>query len=302
VNIAITGASGFIGSALGRAMEAEGATVLRLVRREPRGRDEVCWSPDAPFDATPMEGCDALIHLAGEGVADSRWTAAKMARIRESRVGATRHLCDTLLRLHAPPRRFLCASAIGYYGDRGDERLDESSLPGTGFLSDVCRAWEDASAAVEAAGCERVRVRIGVVLGAEGGALAKMLPIFRLGLGGRLGTGAQWMSWIGLGDAVAALRFLLHAPGASGVYNLTAPAPCRQGEFARALGRALRRPAVLPTPAWALRAALGGAADEVLLAGARIQPRRLLDAGFAFQTPELPEALRVALAPVSTNA
>lgn len=301
MRIAVTGASGFIGAALCSELETGGAELLRLVRREPRNRAEAHWSPDAPFDAAPIEGCDALVHLAGEGVADSRWTAAKKARIHGSRVGATRHLCDTLLRLKNPPRRFFCASAIGYYGDRGDETLDEASPPGTGFLSGVCRDWEAASTGIEASGIGRVILRIGVVLGAGGGALAKMLPLFRLGLGGRLGTGAQWMSWIGLGDAVAAIRFLLDTPSASGVFNLTAPEPCRQAEFARALGAALRRPAFLPAPAWALRAALGGAADEVLLAGTRVRPRRLLEAGFTFRTPTLPAALREATTPAETE-
>jgi uncharacterized protein len=301
VKIAVTGASGFIGSALCAGLEAGGVDMLRLVRREPRGRGEARWSPDASFDTAPIEGCDILIHLAGEGVADGRWTAAKKARIRDSRAGATRHLCDALLQMKNPPRRFFCASAIGYYGDRGDEALDEASPPGAGFLSEVCREWEAASAGVGAAGIGRTIFRIGVVLDAGGGALARMLPLFRLGLGGRLGDGAQWMSWIGLGDAVAAIRFLLDTSSASGVFNLTAPEPCRQAEFARALGAALRRPAALPAPAWALRAALGGAADEVLLAGARVRPRRLIEAGFAFRTPSLAAALREAITPAETE-
>jgi len=268
--------------------------VLPLVRREVRpGEDALRWDPVSGAIASPGPAiADAVVHLAGESIAGGRWTARKKQRIRESRVDATRRLTDTLTRLAKPPAVLVCASAIGYYGSRGDEVLSEESRPGTGFLADVGREWESASAAAIVRGIRVVNVRIGIVLSPAGGALAKMLTPFRLGLGGVIGGGAQWMSWIALDDVIGALRHALGTDALRGPVNAVAPAPVTNAEFTRTLGRVLRRPTLLPMPAFAARLALGEMADELLLSSQRVLPARLLASGFAFRYPTLEGALR----------
>lgn len=287
--VAISGASGFIGQRLVQRLRARGTRVVRLVRpgRE-ADRDAIAWDPAAStIDASRLEGIDAVVHLAGESIAGGRWTDARKAAIRESRVRGTSLLAQTLSGLARKPRVFVSASAVGIYGDRGDAVLDETSASGEGFLAEVGQAWEDAADAAREAGIRMVHPRIGVVLDPSGGALAKMLLPFKLGAGGRLGDGHQFMSWIALDDAVGALAFMIEHDALSGAVNLTAPQPVTNREFTRALAHALRRPAALPVPGWALRLAVGELADAALLGGARVLPSRLLQAGFAFEHPEL---------------
>jgi uncharacterized protein (TIGR01777 family) len=297
MKIAIAGASGLIGGALCPALEAAGHSVLRLVRRENAGAGEIAWDPAAGLIDTPqLEGVDAVINLAGENVGAGRWTEARREAILRSRVDATRTLVAALTRLKRKPAVLLNASAVGYYGDRGEARLDESAALGTGFLPGVCLAWETHARGAERLGIRTVLMRFGVVLARHGGALAKMLPLFRLGLGGKLGSGAQWMSWVALGDVVGAVEHALRTPSVAGPVNVVAPDPVTNAEFTRALARALGRPAVLPAPAFALRAAMGrGMADEALLASTRALPAALLRSGYSFQQPALEPALRAAL-------
>jgi uncharacterized protein (TIGR01777 family) len=294
---AISGASGLIGSALRASLARGGHEVSALVRRAPRGADEIAWDPQrGTIDAGRLEGLDAVVHLAGEGIASGRWSAARMERIRSSRERGTALVAGAVARLARKPRVLLCASAIGYYGDRGEEWLDESSSQGRGFLAGVCAAWEAAADPARAAGVRVVHLRFGVVLSAAGGALARMLLPFRLGVGGRLGSGRQYMSWITLDDALAALQRVLASEELRGAVNAVSPGPVTNAEFTAALGRALHRPAVLPVPAFALRLALGGLADEALLASARVRPRVLEAAGHAFLHPQLDGALQHVLA------
>jgi uncharacterized protein len=286
-----------VGSALRAALAARGDSVVQLVRREPAGANELRWDPAArtPAEAAGLEGFDAVIHLSGANLAARRWTAGYRREIAASRVASTGALATMLAGLERAPRTFLTASAIGIYGDRGDEVVDESSTPGAGFLADMCRAWEDATAPAEETGMRVTHVRFGVALAAHDGALAKMLPLFRLGLGGRLGSGKQWMSWIALGDLVAAVLFVLDSNGLAGAVNLTSPKPVTNEEFTRALARVLHRPAVLPAPAFALRLVLGPMADEALMLSTRVVPAKLLDAGFRFVHPEIEGALRAVI-------
>jgi hypothetical protein len=294
MKILITGSSGLIGSAAVKSLTAAGNAVTRLVRHQPPpGEAAIPWEPAAGrLDPARLEGFDAVVHLAGESIARGRWTAKKMARIRSSRIQGTRLLSETLARLSDKPKVLACASAVGYYGDRGAEEVDETSPPGSGFLAAVCREWEAATQPAADAGIRVVQARLGVVLAAEGGALAKMLPAFRLGLGGRLGSGRQYMSWITLDDVLGAIAHVLATDALRGPVNLVAPQPVTNAEFARALARTLRRPALLPVPAFVLRAALGQMAVELLLSGARVVPRRLLDSGYRFCDPQLHAALR----------
>ncbi len=287
-----------LGTAVRQALAGRDTQMLQLVRRGPVGQGQLRWDPEAASaipDTAPVEGLAAAIHLSGASVAGHRWTPAWKREMWTSRVESTRALAAALARLRQPPKALLVASATGIYGDRGDELLDERSEPGNGFLADLCREWEAAAKPALDAGMRVVHLRFGVVLG-PGGALAKMLPIFRFGLGGRLGSGRQWMSWIGLADAVAAVLFALDTPALAGAVNLTAPRPVTNAEFTRALGRAVHRPAILPAPAFALRLALGQMADEALLASARAVPARLAAAGFQFAHPTVEQALAAALA------
>lgn len=287
--VAITGASGFLGTALRRALEAEGWTVLPIVRREPRD-GEIGWDPMAGrLQAERLEGVDAVVHLAGENLA-GLWTPAKKRRIMDSRAVGTRLLAESLARLRNPPGVLVSASGIGYYGDAGDRELTEDSLPGTDFLARVCRAWEEATEPARAAGIRVVRCRTGVVLDPSGGMLAVIAPIFKLGLGGRLGSGQQWLSWISLPDIVAVYRWALEGR-LDGPVNACSPHPVRHAEFTRALAVAVHRPAIVPVPAFALRAFTLGMGESMLLASQRGVPAALLAAGFRFERPLLSDVL-----------
>ncbi len=291
--VAVSGSSGFVGSALVRSLEQDGYRVVRLVRREPAtGRDEVRWDPAAgTIDADGLEGLDAVVHLAGENIAARRWSSRQKDRIRRSRVDGTRLIAQTLAALDRPPELLVNASAIGFYGDRGEEILDEDSPAGSGFLAESCVAWEAATEPARRASVRVALLRIGVVLSPEGGALRRMLPVFRLGLGGRLGHGRQFMSWIALDDLIGAVGHVLHDPTLVGPINVVAPTAVRNREFTRVLGRVLRRPTAFPVPALLLRLALGQMAQELLLGGARIRPARLQRAGFSFRRGDLEAAL-----------
>jgi uncharacterized protein len=293
MRVAVTGAGGLIGRPLCARLVAAGHDVRRLVRRAPGAADEIRWDPAAGIpDRATLEGVEAVVHLAGESIAGGRWTAARRASIRDSRVGPTRRLAEALASLERRPRVFVSASAVGVYGDRGDEWLDESSSTGTGFLAEVARAWEGAAEPAAHAGIRVVHPRTGIVLAPDGGALAAMLPLFRLGLGGPLGSGRQWWSWITLADAVRALVHAIGHEDVRGPFNAVAPAPVSCAAFARALGSALGRPALLPAPAFALRLVLGaGQADELLLASQRVRPAVLERTGFQFANRELADAL-----------
>ena len=294
----LSGASGMLGAAVRQALGAHGIDAVQLVRREAGGPDELRWNPAAgqPIaDIERLEGLDAAIHLSGANVAAHRWTSAYKREIWASRVDSTHALATALAGLRQHPRVLLAASATGVYGDRRDEILDERAGPGKGFLADLCREWEAAARPAAEAGIRVVNLRFGVVLGPGDGALGKMLPLFRLGLGGRLGSGQQWMSWVGLADAVDAILFLLDTPALAGPMNVTAPEPVTNAEFTRALAAAVHRPAILPAPAFALRLALGEMADEALLASARAVPAKLLEAGFRFAQPTIGAALAAAL-------
>jgi uncharacterized protein (TIGR01777 family) len=293
MDVAIAGSSGLIGTALVATLRARGHRVRRLLRGGTVGPDDVSWDPArGELDPDKLSGVDAAVNLAGENLAAGRWSAARKQRFRQSRIGTTRLLAGTLARLEPRPRVLVNASAIGWYGDRGDETLNEDSPGGSGFLAELCRDWEAAADPAADAGIRTVLLRIGVVMSAEGGALAKMLPSFRLGLGARLGDGRQFMSWIGRDDLVRAIVFALEHDGLAGPVNGVAPNPVRNAELTRTLGRVLRRPAFLVAPAFVLRLALGQMARETLLAGARILPSRLADAGFRCEHPELEGALR----------
>lgn len=304
--VLVSGASGLVGGALVPALKRDGWEVLRLVRRAPRDGSEVGWEPEAGrVDFGDAGEIDAVVHLAGAGIADGRWTRARKHVIRESRVRGTRGLAEALAARPRPPRVVVGGSAVGYYGDTGDGWVDEGSPAGTGFLAEVCREWEAAWAPLEAgrvagageAATRLVFLRTGLVLAAEGGALAKLLTPFRLGLGGRVGDGRQWWSWISREDLVGAVRHALADGRVRGPMNAVAPEPVTNAEFARVLGKVLRRPALLPAPAWALRAALGaGLADELLLASQRVRAGVLGASGFRYRHENLETALRRVLA------
>ena len=291
--VLITGASGLVGSALVPALEAGGARVSRMGRRAGPEPGTLVWNPDARSIPRPaLEGFDAVVHLAGESIASGRWTQARKARLLGSRVGGTRLLCETLAALERPPRVLVSASATGYYGDRGGEVLDEGCAPGSGFLAGLARAWEESTAAADARGIRVVRLRIAPVLAPRGGLLAPLRLPFRLGLGGPLGSGRQWMSWIALDDLIAAIRHVLSRDDLRGAVNAAAPGAVTNREFTRTLARVLCRPAILRVPAVVLRVVLGEMADEALLASTRVEPRRLVASGFTFRDPELEPALR----------
>ncbi|HUO49426.1 MAG TPA: TIGR01777 family oxidoreductase [Acidimicrobiales bacterium] len=292
----VSGASGMVGRALRPVLAAAGHDVVALVRRAP-GPGERRWDPAAGvLDAGDLREADAVVHLAGAGIGDRRWSPARRAEILDSRVRSTALLSTTLARLDEPPAVLAAASAVGWYGSRGDEVLDEDSAAGDGFLAEVCHAWEDACGAAADAGIRVAHLRSGIVLDASGGALARQLPLFRLGLGGRLGGGRQWLSWISLADEVAAIVAVLEDQALSGPVNLVAPQPVTNAEFTSTLARLLHRPAFTRVPRAALRLALGGdMADEVVLASQRVVPARLLAAGFTFAHPELGGALAAAM-------
>jgi uncharacterized protein (TIGR01777 family) len=272
----------------------EGHEVWSLVRRTPKeGAREIAWDPLKGIDdVSGLEGADAVVHLAGENIAEGRWTDEKKARIRESRVVGTRVLSEALAGLESPPKSFLCASAIGFYGDRGEEVLTEESAPGEGFLPDVCREWEAAARPAVERGLRVVYLRFGVILSAEGGALGKMLTPFKMGVGGKIGSGEQYMSWITLDDVIGVIKHALTDESLSGPVNVVAPAPVTNLQFTKAIGRVLSRPTIFAVPAFAARLAFGEMADAALLASERVEPARLTKSGYVFQHPELEGALR----------
>jgi uncharacterized protein (TIGR01777 family) len=293
MKIVVTGASGLIGSALVRSLRADGHDVRKLVRREPQGADESQWDPrNHSIDPGTLDGIDAVIHLAGVGVADKRWSDAHKKAVLDSRVDGTTTIASAVAASADHVKVLISASAVGFYGDRGDAMLDESDSGGSGFLADVVRQWEASTKAASDAGVRVVNIRSGVVLTPDGGALGKVLPLFKLGVGGKLGSGVQWMPWIAMSDEIAAIKFLLTAESMSGPVNLCAPEPVRNAEYTAAVGRAVSRPAFLPVPRFALKAALGDFADEGALVSQRVIPRRLLDAGFDFTFIDVDSALQ----------
>jgi uncharacterized protein (TIGR01777 family) len=294
VRIAITGSSGLIGTALAAALQDDGHDLLHVVRHAPTGRAEVQWDIERGFvDADALEGVEAIVHLAGENIGQ-RWSDDVRRRVLDSRVNGTRLIAETAAGLASRPV-LVCASAIGFYGNRGDEIVDEDSVPGTGFLADVVEVWEASAEPARAAGLRTAHLRQGIVLSKNGGALARMLLPFKLGTGGRIGSGRQWWSWVSLDDVVAAYLFALEQP-LSGPVNVVAPGVVTNQEFVKALGRALHRPAIFPLPAAAVKAAFGEMGEEMLLGGQRVAPTRLEAAGFTFGQPDIDSGLASALA------
>jgi uncharacterized protein len=297
MRVLISGASGLVGTELGRALRDHGHTVGRLVR--PDGKAEagdIPWDPmSASVDIGAMEGTDAFVHLSGASIGEGRWTAARKAILRSSRVDSARVLVDAIARLRQKPRVFACASAIGFYGDRGDEILTESSDCGTDFLALVARDWEAEAMRAEHSGIRTVRLRYGVILSEAGGALPRMVTPFRFGIGGRFGSGRQWMSWITLNDAIEITRLAIEDDALAGAVNVVGPNPVRNAEFARILANALHRPAIFPAPAFALRLVLGEMADPLLLSSQRVRPEKLLAMNYPFRFSDLAATLSALL-------
>ncbi|MFJ5259266.1 TIGR01777 family oxidoreductase [Streptomyces sp. NPDC088387] len=293
--IAVAGASGLIGGTLAKSLTADGHEVVRLVRREPRDESEVRWDPEAGrVDAAGLAGCDAVVNLAGAGVGDRRWTDAYKARIRSSRVLGTGALAKAVAAMDKPPRVFVNGSAMGYYGETGDRAVDESAPAGTGFLPELCVEWEAAAAPAHEAGVRTVFTRTGLVVARGGGAWGRLFPLYKAGLGGRLGDGRQYWSYIALHDEVAAIRHLIDRDDLSGPFNLTAPEPLTNREINDAMGRVLHRPTLFAVPSPVLRAVLGEMAGDVL-GSQRVLPGRLLESGFVFAFPTVEDAVRAAL-------
>ena len=299
VDVLVTGSSGFIGSALLSALGAAGHRPIRALRTAtvPQGVDGVAWDPVAgTIDAASLEGVGAVVHLAGAGIGDKRWDAERKRLILESRTKPTRLLAETLAGLATPPSVFISGSAVGYYGNRGDEKLTEDSPPGTDFVSDVCVQWEAAVQPAADAGVRVVNIRTGIVLGRHGGVLKRLLLPFKLGVGGRTGSGKQWMSWISLADEVRAILHAIGTDSLSGPVNFTAPNPVTNGELSATLGRVLHRPALLPTPTFGVKAVYGSElVQHLLLEGQRVLPSKLESSGFTFTHPTLEVALRAIL-------
>ena len=295
MRVLVSGSTGFLGTALIAALEKEGHTIARLVRPE-TGRSvasgaaeqNVRWDPvGGEFDSAAAEGADALVHLAGASIAGGRWNAARKKLLRTSRVDATRHLMGALSKLRRPPGVIVAASAVGYYGDRGDEILTESSAPGSDFLAGLCREWEAETARGAEFGARIVNLRSGVILAAHGGALPQMALPFKFGAGGRIGSGRQWISWATLAEVISIIRFAIATPQLAGAANAVSPNPVRNSEFTRALAKALHRPALFPAPAFALRLALGELADALLLSSQRVMPSKLEQSGYKFADTDL---------------
>lgn len=293
MKILVTGSTGLVGSAVVQFLTTGGHRVLRLVRSAPRNADEIAWNPIAgTIDTDKLEGVDAVVHLAGDNIAHGRWSAAKKARIRDSRVLGTRLLSTALAKLNRKPRVFVCASAIGYYGHRGNDVMTESSPPGPTFISTVCRDWEAATEPAQQAGIRVVNLRIGVVLTPRGGALAKMLTPFKLCVGGVVGSGRQYWSWIALDDVVGAIHHAIAHDELSGPVNAVSPEPLANKAFTKTLGRVLHRPTIAPLPAFVVKLLLGEMGEELLLASTRVVPNRLQETGYQFRCPTLEGALR----------
>jgi uncharacterized protein (TIGR01777 family) len=292
MKIVISGSSGLIGKALIPALTSQGDEVKRLVRPQ-SGSGEVQWDPSrGEIDRAALEGHDVVVHLAGENIASGRWTKAKKERIVRSRVEGTRLLVQTLLQLERPPKALLCASAIGFYGDRGSESLTEESASGSLFISRLCREWEAATRPALEGGIRVVNLRFGIILSAADGALAKMLLPFRLGLGGKIGSGRQYMSWVSIDDVVGIIQYAIKTEAISGPVNVVATEPVTNAVFTKTLGRVLDRPTFFPMPAFAARLAFGEMADELLLASTRVEPLKLQKSGYSFRHPRLEGALR----------
>jgi uncharacterized protein len=302
----ISGSGGMVGSALAGALQQQGHDVAGLLRPHRPGhtrrsevrskKQTVGWDPEAGTLEQSADGADAVVHLAGASIAEGRWTAARKGVLRDSRIAATHSLIDSLKKLNRPPGVFIGASAIGFYGDRGDEELSESSPPGADFLADLTRQWEAASLRASEFGARAVVLRTGIVLDKNGGALPRMARPFRFGAGGRLGSGRQWMSWLALEELVAMIQFALTVNSLTGPANAVSPHPVRNAAFTKVLARVLRRPAIFPAPAFALRLALGEMADSLLLASQRVLPKKFEGLGYKFVLPDLEAALRAVLA------
>jgi uncharacterized protein len=296
MRVLISGASGLLGTALTRALRSEGHETIALVRRPPR-EGEMQWDPRQPLDPAKLAGCDAVVHLAGKNIA-GLWTAKFKQEVMESRSLGTRILATAAaesFRRTGQPRAFVSASGVGFYGNRGDEVLTEQSGAGAGFLADVCQQWEAAAAPARDAGVRVVLLRIGVVLARDGGALKPMLLPFRLGLGGRVGSGRQWWSWVALEDVIGAMQVALQKEGLQGAVNVVAPSPVQSAEFVRALGKVLHRPTIFPLPEFVIRTVMGEMGQELLLTSARAMPEKLQGAGYEFRHADLDGALRAAL-------
>jgi uncharacterized protein (TIGR01777 family) len=291
MNVLISGATGLIGSALAQELKDGGHSITRLTR-SPKGENDVRWDPGAGTIDGSLAGTEAVVHLAGESIAEGRWTASKKERIMESRKKGTRLLAEAIAGLPTPPRVMVSASAVGYYGDRGNELLREDSGPGSDFLAEVCKAWEAAADPAREAGIRVVHPRFGIVLSPKGGALGTTLPIFKLGGGGRIGSGRQWWSWVALDDVVGAILHALEDDSVEGPVNVGSPNPLTNAEYTKVLGRVLNRPTVFAVPAPAIRIAIGGMADALLLASQRVEPVKLKETVYHFRYPELEGALR----------
>ncbi len=292
MKVAVTGTSGLIGSSLVSLLSKEDITVCKILR-EKQTDNEMSWKPEnGDWDTAFTDGIDGIVHLAGENIATGKWTEEKKEKIRSSRIEGTKKLSEQVLKLQPPPSVFVCASAVGFYGDRGTEILNEDSSRGSGFLSDVCIDWEEATKEVSNAGIRVVNSRFGMVLSNAGGALAKMLTPFKMGTGGKIGNGKQYMSWVAIDDVAGAIYHALITDSLKGPVNVTSPNPVTNKEFTKTLGRVLRRPTIMPMPAFAARLTFGEMANELLLASTRVEPKKLLDAGYHFQYPELEDALR----------
>lgn len=297
LTVAVTGASGLIGQALCDSLTGNGLSVIRLVRGDVNDQASQCaWNPDERrIDLQALDGVDAVVHLAGENIASGRWTQSKKQEIRSSRVDGTRFLCEALAKLKEPPETLICASAIGFYGDRGTTIVTEEDEAGTGFLADVCRDWEQATKPASEAGIRVVNLRLGVVLASAGGAVAKMIKPFRWGLGGKLGDGKQYMSWIAIEDVVNSIRFAILHDAIEGPVNAVSPQPVTNGAFTKALSRVVNRPALFPVPRFMLRLFAGEMADALLLASTRVYPEKLLHHGFRFEFSKVERALEYEL-------
>lgn len=297
MRILVSGSHGLVGSALIKSLLSNGHSVSRLVREVPaKGSPDIAWDPEqGTIDRDKLSGFDAVVHLAGESIASGRWTPEKKQRIRESRIKGTLLLSNALAECHQPPAVLVSASAIGFYGDRGDELLTELSSPGNDFLAEVCVEWERSTSPAEEKGIRVVKTRLGIILDKKGGALAKMLPPFRMGIGGKVGTGKQWMSWIALDDVITGLQFVIEKESVTGAVNFVSPNPVTNAKFTSSLGRTLGRPTFLPVPVFGARLAFGEMADALLLSSQRVEPSKLKEADFRFQHTTLPEALAAVL-------
>ncbi len=290
--VAVTGTSGLIGSSLVSFLSKKDITVRKVFHENPTD-NEISWKPEhGGWDSAFADGIDGIVHLAGENIATGKWTKEKKEKIRSSRIEGTKRLCEHVLKLPTPPSVFVCASAVGFYGDRDAEILNEDSSRGSGFLSDVCIDWEEATKEVSMAGIRVVNLRFGMVLSNAGGALAKMLTPFKLGMGGKISSGKQYMSWVAIDDVTGAIHHALITDSLRGPVNVTSPNPVTNREFTKTLGRVLKRPTIMPMPAFGARFAFGEMANDLLLASTRVEPKKLLDAGYHFQHPELEDALK----------